>query len=170
MTTERHRSGPKPKPLAERLWAKVDKTAECWLWTGYSERGGYGVITLSTGTSGGKPARVHRVAWELENGPIPDGMYILHSCDTPLCVRPAHLRPGTALDNMRDRLARDRYAYKHKTHCPHGHPYAGANLITRKDGSRECRICSNAGQRNRKRANSEQFRSTDPPAPHPSTS
>jgi hypothetical protein len=77
-----------------RLWSKVDKSGECWLWTG-SLAAGYGQIQYK-----GKMTRVHRVSWQLEYGEIPKGKVVCHSCDNPLCVRPAHLWLGTQLDNI----------------------------------------------------------------------
>ena len=59
---------------------------------------------------------MHRLAWAQENGPIPDGRMILHSCDQPRCIEPSHLRLGTALDNMRDCIARGRRAATCKKH------------------------------------------------------
>ena len=52
--------------------------------------------------------KAHRKAWEMMNGPIPEGMKILHRCNNASCVRPDHLYPGTALDNGIDRRARNR--------------------------------------------------------------
>ena len=51
---------------------------------------------------------VHRVAWELVRGPIPDGLDVLHSCDVRLCAKPDHLFLGTHLDNMRDMISKGR--------------------------------------------------------------
>lgn len=85
-------------PQEQRFWAKVDTSGECWLWTGATTRG-YGVFDRM---------RANRFSWILHNGPIPDGLYVLHSCDQPLCVRPAHLRLGTQADNMRDKVQRGR--------------------------------------------------------------
>ena len=51
----------------------------------------------------------HRVSWELANGPIPENMCILHSCDTPLCVNPEHLFLGTLADNMADKERKGRH-------------------------------------------------------------
>lgn len=54
--------------------------------------------------------RGHRVAYALAVGAVPAGLGVLHSCDRPACVRPEHLRVGTAADNARDRVARGRSA------------------------------------------------------------
>lgn len=76
-------------------------------------------------------------------------MLVLHSCDTPACVNPDHLRVGTPLDNMQDKMKRNRHHWKGITHCPKGHPYSGANL--KMNGkSRACRLCSNELQRRKK--------------------
>ena len=52
--------------------------------------------------------RAHRFVWMLCNGEIPDGMLVLHSCDNPPCINPAHLRLGTNIENVRDRTERGR--------------------------------------------------------------
>lgn len=88
-----------PERMAARFWDGVDKQPGdgCWEWTGHCNDGGYGRVTRQT-----EDRLAHRYAWELENGPIPDGMFVCHHCDNPPCVRPDHLFLGTHTDNMRD--------------------------------------------------------------------
>lgn len=70
---------------------------------------GYGQIHLN-----GKTAYAHRVAYELANGPIEDGLYVLHSCDNRKCVNPSHLSLGTFDDNMADMVSKSRQAHGEK--------------------------------------------------------
>ena len=99
---------PRRSKLAERFWPKVsgrDNPAACWPWTGTLHGKGYGSIKL--GASDGAEL-AHRVAYRLANGPITDGLHVLHRCDNRLCCNPAHLFLGTNADNMRDRDAKGR--------------------------------------------------------------
>ena len=86
------------------FWAHVDKSGECWIWTG-KKRARYGRVKRE-----GKYLSAHRLAWALANGPIPAGLLALHRCDNPSCVRPDHLWLGTQADNMADRDAKGRQA------------------------------------------------------------
>ncbi len=79
--------------------------AECIEFTGYKDRNGYGIVSVS-----GKNKRAHRVAYETAFGQIPAGLVVRHTCDNPSCVNPDHLRTGTHLDNMRDKVDRGRQA------------------------------------------------------------
>jgi len=88
---------------AARFEAHVDKSGDCWKWTGPLSDGGYGKFSC-----GQVKRRAHRVAYEMYVGPIPDGMHVLHRCDNPPCVNPTHLFLGTHLDNMRDMEAKGR--------------------------------------------------------------
>lgn len=94
-------------PIVDRFWPKVEKTKTCWLWTASKDQNGYGRI--GTGRRGHSDY-AHRVSWKLVNGDVPVGMFVLHDCDTPSCVNPAHLRIGTQKDNMADCASRGRSA------------------------------------------------------------
>lgn len=100
--------GPKPRPAEERFWAMVQKTDTCWLWVGKrsAKPGYYG--SFNVGGTNAKTVRTSRFAFELTNGPIPDGLDVLHTCDNPPCVNPAHLYLGDAMRNSRDAVERGR--------------------------------------------------------------
>jgi hypothetical protein len=92
----------------ERFWKKVQKSEECWLWTGglnsRSRWPGFRYGLLSTGSrENHRKELAHRVSWEIHNGPIPPGAFVCHRCDNPICVRPDHLFIGSAADNADDR-------------------------------------------------------------------
>lgn len=98
------------------FWNKVNKNGSipahcpelgaCWEWTARKNRlVGYGTARL-----GIKTENAHRVSWRIINGEIPDGLWVLHKCDNPLCVRPDHLFLGTQIDNMTDMILKGRKA------------------------------------------------------------
>ena len=91
-------------PLVGRFWRYVDKSGDCWEWTG-ATNGRYGHISRGPGLG---VAAAHRVSWEIHNGPIPAGLFVLHRCDNPPCVRPDHLFLGTDQDNSDDKLRKGR--------------------------------------------------------------
>jgi len=94
---------PASRPLAERLWEKVVRDGDCWPFVGARDPKGYGRISVRN-----KALLTQRVAWELANGPIPEGMHVLHRCDNPPCVNPAHLFLGSNHDNMQDKVRKGR--------------------------------------------------------------
>jgi hypothetical protein len=92
------------------FWDKVNKTESCWLWSGAIHRTGYGMAF-----AGGRSVTAHRLSMSEHLGrPLLPSEWVLHSCDMPLCVNPAHLRIGGHSDNVRDRVERDR------SHRPRG--------------------------------------------------
>jgi len=94
------------KPTAEeRFWAKVDKTGDCWLWTGITNNKGYGMIGVER-----KHVLAHRFSLSLILGKMPDKQ-VLHKCDNPRCVNPDHLWEGTIQDNCRDKIAKGRHVW-----------------------------------------------------------
>ena len=102
----------KRKPLAERFWAKVDRRGpdDCWNWTAMTHPDGHGRI--GEGGHYGRMLYAHRVSYELHIGPIPPGLVVMHKCDNPRCVNPAHLQLGTDADNHRDCWNKGRSPFK----------------------------------------------------------
>lgn len=94
------------RSVADRLAAGLARKPNgCLEWTGSTNARGYGQIKID-----GKPIKTHRLAWELANDEIPDGLHVLHHCDVPLCCNPEHLFLGTQADNMADMAAKGRHA------------------------------------------------------------
>lgn len=85
------------------FWDRVAKGPECWEWTGQKHYRGYGLVAIMR-----VKRYTHRVAWALVHGPIPPGMFVMHLCDNPPCVRPDHLRLGTPQENSEDMRAKGR--------------------------------------------------------------
>ena len=82
----------------QRFWRRVrkdDSADSCWIWTGGRDADGYGVFYYN-----GRSRRAHRVAYEWEHGKFEGEL--LHRCDTPSCIRPSHVRPGTQAENLAD--------------------------------------------------------------------
>lgn len=113
--------GPVPKEALE-FWSHADKNGPtlrvdlgpCWVWLRHKKANGYGQ-TSAPGTR-----YAHRRAWELANGPIPIGLWVLHRCDNPPCVNPQHLFLGNRADNVRDMVSKGRHGF-------HRHPESAAN-------------------------------------------
>ncbi len=94
-------------PLADRLWPFVDKTGDCWAWTGCHDNNGYGQVKTDEGL-----LRTHVLAWRLTHGDIPEGIEVCHNCpggDNPGCCNPAHLFLGTHAQNIQDAVDKERY-------------------------------------------------------------
>lgn len=99
-------------PIEQRFWSKVAKAGDdqCWLWTASTSKG-YGSLwpDKEAQAKGLRNLGAHVFSYVLHHGPIPPGLCVLHSCDTPLCVNPKHLGLGTHLENAQQRNARGRH-------------------------------------------------------------
>lgn len=95
----------------EDFWHFVvlKRANDCWPWAGACVTGGYGRLTTADGY-----ILAHRRSYELEHGPIPDGMIVRHGCDNPNCVNPRHLQVGTMKDNTQDMISRGRARWQRR--------------------------------------------------------
>ena len=89
------------KPLEQRFWAKVDKSGECWEWTGCKSGTGYG--SIGAGAPSKKTLSAHRLSYEMANGKTPDGLVIDHMCRNRGCVNPGHLQAVPQKQNSENR-------------------------------------------------------------------
>lgn len=114
--------------LEDRFFRHIEKTDECWLWTGRLVGKGYG--SLGLGGRGAKQILAHRLSYQIHKGQIPNGLVIMHKCDNPRCVNPEHLDAGTQSQNIKDAFSRGR-----KINLPSGlkGESHGASKLTNKD-------------------------------------
>ena len=108
--------GTRPSRVKERFFSRIQKTDNCWNWTGHIEYNGYGSMSIKH-----KNRSTHRISYEIHFGKIPDGLCVLHKCDNKKCVNPSHLFLGTQLDNVKDRDQKGHTA-KGATHGSKTHP------------------------------------------------
>lgn len=88
------------------FWINIDirKPDDCWPWQGCRNSKGYGQFGMNR-----QHYLAHRLSYTVHFGPIPSGLCVLHRCDNPICVNPAHLYAGTHKDNMRDKITKNRH-------------------------------------------------------------
>ncbi len=124
-----------------RFWSRVvvpsmgEPRLACWKWQGHHSADGYGKCHYK-----GKTIHVHRLAYELAIGPIPDGLVIDHLCRHRWCANPYHMEPVTSRENtLRGQNNAARNAAK--TQCHRGHAFSPENTYVDAKGQRGCRIC-----------------------------
>jgi len=121
----------------EAILTRGVKVGDCFEYTGARGADGYGRASLNN-----KLQYVHRLAYVDAFGEIPQGLHVLHKCDNPPCINPAHLFLGTNKDNIVDRMQKGRRGGPvKKTVCKNGHPLSGDNLGRVKTGRTYCREC-----------------------------
>lgn len=144
----------------ERFWARVDRSGgeqACWPWLGARDPSGYGAFKLN-----GKKVNTNRVSFLVANGRLPaPGLDAAHApvvCHERACCNPSHIREATRAENARDMVLDGTLntlglrlgagaAFRYRTHCLHGHPFADENVYHRLDGGRRCRECARAANR-----------------------
>lgn len=104
------------RTLEEEFWKRIPKgnPDECWPWK--NQDSGYGQLTFNR-----KNMSAHRVCWEIHFGPIPNRLHVLHRCDNPPCCNPSHLFLGTNLDNIEDKINKNRQANGQNVRKNHEH-------------------------------------------------
>lgn len=144
--------------LPDRFWRRVDRSGprdDCWIWRGPLSKSGYGFVWVPTTPGKGTTLRAHRVAYELNVGPIPEGLVIDHLCRNTRCVNPLHLRACTHHENVVEApgsLAPAALNAK-LTHCRRGHEFTPENteVWNRRRVCLKCkRMRDREGQRRRK--------------------
>lgn len=125
--------------MKERLLNNRKMVKDCWQWTGYKNKKGYGIISYKS-----KPKQIHRLSYEIYKGRIPKDLTIDHMCRNTLCFNPDHLEAVTLKENI---LRGFSYAAMNarKTHCNHGHEFSDKNTLNyfrkSKYGPRKVREC-----------------------------
>jgi len=132
-----------------RLKAKcrIEPFTGCWLYQGFVHKppNSYGDMSYR-----GVNTRVHRLAYVLWKGPIPEGLDVCHTCDVKHCCNPEHLWADTAKANMQDAARKMIWSRQHQTHCKSGHEFTPENTYRSPatPNKRRCRECDRLKNKN----------------------
>lgn len=119
-------------------FARKVRQSTCLVWVGATNSQGYGVATIN-----GHPELAHRVAYEVEYGPIPDGYVVDHLCRVRNCIKPEHLEPVTTEENTR--RGRSAKGLQVGDTCQNEHVITEGRLYTKRSGATECMECRRIG-------------------------
>lgn len=114
----------------------------CWIWLRDRNKHLYGRCTYK-----GKRFLAHRLSWILFHTleDLDENIWVLHKCDNPSCINPAHLFEGNQLSNMQDCFSKKRMAHQKKRICKNGHLWTAENYYETvlKSGKiqRACKVC-----------------------------
>jgi hypothetical protein len=131
--------------VRSRFFSMVDRSRDCWFWTGSKSSGGYGRMTISKRT-----LVAHRISLAVAGVRIPPGLVVDHKCRNRACVNPGHLRLVTPLENTLENSVALTAMNRQKTHCSNGHEFTPENTKWRKKGGgmgRNCRACEKMHKR-----------------------
>jgi hypothetical protein len=124
--------------FADRVFAKVDASGDCWEWTAAAQDG-YGVVGRGGRSAGTMQA--HRAVWELLVGPIDEGLQLDHLCRNHACCNPDHLEPVTDEVNKRRGFG-PAVLHSLRNTCKYGHPKDGVTLLKSGKSHRYCKTCA----------------------------
>lgn len=125
-------------PIETRLEAKIEKTADCWLWTGLLTYNGYGQFVYQEGRGADRRMRcmmAHRAVYQVHVRLLRDGETLDHLCMNRQCVNPEHLEPVTIGENIR------RAPRSVSETCKYGHLYRDQSSFYKSKGARRCHKC-----------------------------
>ena len=127
------------RTMEERFWSHVDKSGECWEWTGGTRGKGYGYLYVGTWYSKSGQIDAHRYAAMMFKDDYDPALQVCHSCDNPRCVRPDHLFMGNQSDNELDKVSKGRHKWRGK--CKRGHDLSVMGVPANKGTARRCGVC-----------------------------